>query len=587
MQAPVALFVYNRIDHTRVVLRALNANEDADKTELFIFSDAPADETETVNVAEVRQYIRLFENDNGFKKVNVMMAEKNKGLETSLIEGITQIIDRYGKIIVLEDDHLTSPDFIRFMNSALNYYERDSKIWSIAGFTTDLKRLRHYKKDVFCGCRASCWGWATWKDRWDKVDWAVNDYDEFIRDKQRIREFNKGGIDMTPMLKLQHEGKIRSWAIRWCYQQYKEQMLTIYPKHSKVQNIGMDGSGTNSGSDSVYHATLKADKRWNFEYDEKDDWVYREWRNYYAKLYLRQKLGALWYVLTEYEYCLAYRLKKHEKYVVRKPNCKEWCSCAIPFDWKSETYLFMALYNKLRQQNYIAIAGIKADGTLTKPHRVNIKLSGTSIPCVFIYDNHIYMMLPSENGKGIRFYIMGDDIAQWKSYCKIECNANMINAIAWVGPSEKLYVLANEASGDKQYQSRPVLFQLDNFGQRKDVTLKKLWQQNEYSYAGLGGGNIYEENGKLYRIVRNGSIDSYSKFITTVKIVCMGEQGLSEEITEKIGLASIPVNLTPFIYRKLGVYSYGKNSSCETVCLWVQRFSVGGLLIKAHRLLRG
>lgn len=587
MQAPVVLFVYNRINHTKTVLQALNENEDADKSELFIFSDAPADETETVNVAEVRKYIHLFEENNRFKKVTVTMAEKNKGLEQSLIEGITQIIDRYGKIIVLEDDHLTSSDFIRFMNRALDYYENDSKIWSIAGFTMDLKRLRHYKKDVFCGCRASCWGWATWKDRWNKVDWTVSDYDEFIRDKQRIREFNKGGIDMTPMLKQQHEGKIRSWAIRWCYQQYKERMLTIYPKHSKVQNIGMDGSGTNSGSDSVYHATLKADKKWDFAYDETDDRVYREWRSYYSKLFIRQKLGALWYALTEHEYCLAYRLKKNAKYTVLKPNCKEWYSGAVPFDWKKETYLFMVLYSKLKRQHSIAIAGIKADGTLTKSHRTGIKVSRTSTPCVFVYDNHIYMMLPSENGKEIRFYIMGDDIAQWKLYCKIECGINMINAIAHVGPGEKLYVLANEASEGRKFQSKAVLFQLDNLGQRKKATLKELWRQREYSYAGLAGGNIYEENGELYRVVRNGSADSYSKFITIAKIISMGEQGISEEITEKIGLINIPVHLTPFIYRKLGVYSYGKNSSCEAVCLWVQRFSVGGLLMKAYRLLRG
>ena len=587
MYAPVVLFVYNRIDHTKTVLQALNDNEDADKSELFIFSDAPADETETANVVEVRKYIHLFANNNRFKKVTVTMAEKNKGLEQSLIEGITQIIDRYGKIIVLEDDHLTSPDFIRFMNRALAYYENDSKIWSIAGFTMDLKRLRHYKKDVFCGCRASCWGWATWKDRWDKVDWAVSDYDEFIRDKQRIREFNKGGIDMTPMLKQQHEGKIRSWAIRWCYQQYKERMLTIYPKHSKVQNIGMDGSGTNSGSDSVYHATLKADKKWDFEYDEKDDWVYREWCSYYSKLFIRQKLGALWYVLTEHEYCLAYRLTNNENYVVLKPTGKEWYSCAVPFDWKKETYLFTVVYNKLKRQHSIAIAGIKADGTLTKLYRTGIKISGTSIPSVFTYDHHIYMMVLAENGKEIRLYIMGGDIAKWKPYCKIECGANMINAVAYIGPGEKLYVLANEVSEDREFQSRPVLFCLRHLEQRKGASLQELWRQSEYSYAALSGGNIYEENGELHRVVRNGSADSYSKFITIAKIISMGEQDISEEITEKIGLVNIPVHLTPFIYRKLGVYSYGKNSSCETVCLWVQRFSVGGLLMKAYRLLRG
>ena len=587
MQAPIALFVYNRIDHTKMVLQALNANEDIDQSELFIFSDAAADDTESANVAKVREYIRLFEHDNRFKKVTIIMAEENKGLEKSLIEGITQIIDQYGKIIVLEDDHLTSPDFIRFMNQALDFYENDQKIWSISGFTMDLKRLRHYKKDVFCGYRASCWGWASWKDRWDKVDWNVSDYDEFIHDRKRIREFNKGGIDMTPMLKAQHEGKIRSWAIRWCYQQYKEQMLTIFPKYSKVQNIGMDGSGTNSGSDSVYHATLKAETEWDFEYDEKDDRVYREWSDYYAKLLVRQKLGAIWYALTEYEYCLAYRLRKDEKYVVVNPNFKGWYCNAVPFDWKDGTYLFMVIYDKFKRKNSIGISRIEAGGAIGKPHKTGIRTSAIGIPCVFLFENRIYMMLISENEKEVRFYVMGDDITQWRPYCKVKSSVGILNAVVYNGADGKLYVLANEADKERRFQSRLILFQLEDLSHKKNVAFKELWRQNESSSATLGGGNIYEEGGRLYRIVRNGSLDGYSRFITLTEITRMDEQGYSEKISDKIGLINVPVKLTPFIYRKCGVYSYGKNASCEVACLWVQRFSVGGLFMKAYKLLPG
>lgn len=587
MQAPIVLFVYNRIDHTKTVLQALNANEDVEQSELFIFSDAAADNTESVNVAKVREYIRLFAHDNRFKKVTIIMAETNKGLEKSLIEGITQIIDQYGKIIVLEDDHLTSSDFVRFMNQALDFYENDHKIWSISGFTMDLKRLRNYKRDVFCGCRANCGGWATWKNRWDKVDWNVSDYDEFIHDRKRIREFNKGGIDMTPLLKAQHEGKIRSWAIRWCYQQYKEQMLTIFPKYSKVQNIGMDGSGTNSGSDSVYHATLKAEKKWDFEYDEKDDRVYREWRDYYAKLLVRQKLGAIWYSLTEYEYCLAYRLQKDEKYVVVNPNFKEWYTNAVPFDWKDKTYLFMVIYDKVKRKNTIGISRLEADGAIGKPHKTGILASAIGIPCVFLFENRIYMMLIAENEKEVRFYVMGDDITQWRPYCKVKSGVDILNAVVYYGADGKLYVLANEANKERNFQSRLILFQLEDLSHKKNVAFKELWRQNEFSCAVLGGGNIYEKEGRLYRTVRNGSSDTYSKFITVTEITQMDETGFAEKVNEKIGLTSVPVDLTPFIYRKCGVYSYGENASCEVACLWVQRFSVGGLFMKAYKLLPG
>lgn len=587
MQAPIALFVYNRIDHMKLVLQALNENDDADKSELYIFSDAPSDQTEEVNVAEVRRYLARFKENNRFQKVTIIEAERNKGLEKSLIEGITLIVNQYGKVIVMEDDHLTSKDFIRFMNQALAYYENDYKIWSVSGFTLDLKRLKHYKKDVYCGCRACCGGWGTWKDRWNKIDWDVSDYNEFIHDKKKIKEFNKGGMDMTSLLKLQHEGKVQSWAIRWCYQQYKEQMLAIFPRHSKVKNIGMDSSGTNSGSNSTYRSTLKAEKEWNFEYNEKDDWVFSEWRNYFTKLWFRQKLGALWYALTEYEYCMAYRLNKNEKYVVLKPNYKEWYSGAVPFDWKNEPYLFMVLFNKLKQQNLIAIAKIQADGTLTKFYKTNIKVSEASIPCVFIYNNHTYMMSVSEDGKEIRIYSMKEDITKWRAYCKIKCSAKIANAVVYNNKDSRLYILANEISEEKRFQSNLVLYQMDKLSQRKDVALKELWRQEKYTYDTLSGGNIVDESGRLYRVVRNGSSDTYSKFITVTKIEQISERGFAEKIVEKIGLANIPVELTPFIYRKFGVFSYGKTTSCEVACLWVQRFSLGGLFMKAYKLLRG
>ena len=96
MQAPVVLFVYNRINHTQQVLETLNDNIDADKSELFIFSDAPADNTEMQNVNRVREYIDKYRHNSKFKRVEIIYAKKNKGLSASLIEGITQVVNQYG-----------------------------------------------------------------------------------------------------------------------------------------------------------------------------------------------------------------------------------------------------------------------------------------------------------------------------------------------------------------------------------------------------------------------------------------------------------------------------------------------------------
>lgn len=587
MQAPIVLFVYNRIDHTKSVLQALNQNRDADKSELFIFSDAPANKTEMVNVAEVREYIHFFAEHNSFKVVHITMAQENKGLERSLIDGITSIISQYEKVIVLEDDQLTSPDFIQYMNEALRYYEHDQRIWSVTGFSMDLKSLRHYKRDVYCGCRGCCWGWGTWKDRWDKVDWAVSDYDNFIKDRRKQHEFNKGGMDMTSMLKMQREGKIHSWAIRWCYQQYKERMLTIFPRNSKVKNIGIDGSGTNCGTGSVYRATLKEEENWDFEYDENDDSVFREQRCYYARLFIRQKIGALWYALTEFENCLVYRFKDRESYSVLKPNFKEEYVSATPFYQKGEMALFIVVFHKWSGRSSVSVSRVKPDGTLTQLQSINIKTIKTAVPCVFVLKGQVYMLVTGESEGELYLYIMGNDIMQWKLYGRVEYNRDIMNAVISKGTGGEIYILANEADREVRYRSRLVLFQLDDLDCKERITLKEIWKQEEYSYDVLSGGSILEEEGRQYRIVRNGSAETYSKFITLTELKQVGGQGISESLIKKIGAADIKDGLRPFIYRKQGVSSYSRNIFCEVAGLRVQRFSVGGLLMKVYRLFGG
>lgn len=183
--------------------------------------------------------------------------EHNKGLAKSVITGVSQVIEKYGKVIVMEDDLISTEDFLQYMNDALNYYEKNQKIWSISGFNIPIKMPKDYKSDVYLSYRGCSWGWATWKDRWDKVDWDVTDYDEFKKNKRLRKKLNRGGRDMANMLDLQMEGKIDSWAIRWCYSQSKQDMFTVYPVKSRIRNIGLDGSGTHSGVTSHYDVVLR------------------------------------------------------------------------------------------------------------------------------------------------------------------------------------------------------------------------------------------------------------------------------------------------------------------------------------------
>ncbi|CAA7603145.1 Nucleotide-diphospho-sugar transferases [Acididesulfobacillus acetoxydans] len=261
LHAPVIVFVYARPEHTIRTIESLAKNDLADETQVHIYSDAPKNEKAVESVAAVREYIDSLPRRKLFKSVKIVKAEFNKGLANSVISGVTEIIGNYGRAIVVEDDLVSAPDFLKYMNGALGYYESDRRIWSISGYTNSSKMIfpKDYRSDLYLSYRGSSWGWATWRDRWDRVDWEVSDYPQFRKSRDLRRRLNRGGRDMADMLDLQMQGRIDSWAIRWCYAQSKLDMLTVYPVVSRIKNIGLDGSGTHSGTTSEFDATIGKD----------------------------------------------------------------------------------------------------------------------------------------------------------------------------------------------------------------------------------------------------------------------------------------------------------------------------------------
>lgn len=251
--SPILLFVYNRPDHTEKVLDSLKRNYLANDTNLFIFSDAAKDLENEKNVKLVREMIK---NVDGFRKVTVIEAEHNKGLASSIIEGVSKIIRDYNKVIVLEDDLVTSPYFLKYMNESLVLFEKQEQIWSISGYTPPLDIEETYNKEIYLAPRGCSWGWATWKDRWLSTDWNVDNYISFKKNYNDRKKFNKGGNDLTFMLDDQMSGRINSWAIRWVFSQFRQSKHTIYPTKSLVQNIGFDFSGTNSSISKKYDLDL-------------------------------------------------------------------------------------------------------------------------------------------------------------------------------------------------------------------------------------------------------------------------------------------------------------------------------------------
>ena len=235
--APIVLFCYKRLDTLQLTIENLQQNFLAAESELFIFSDAAKTKDDEPLVEEIRSYLKKI---TGFRKVIIKEAIQNKGLAKSIISGVTEILGQYDKVIVLEDDLVTSKNFLVYMNDGLNYYWSNPKIFSVAGFSTPIKGLK--KNSVFFTKRSDSCGWGTWKNRWENIDWEVKDYTSFMNDRSAQRNFNKMGSDMTGLLKKQREGKINSWAIRWCFHQFKHDLYSVHPAVSKIQNVGFDSS---------------------------------------------------------------------------------------------------------------------------------------------------------------------------------------------------------------------------------------------------------------------------------------------------------------------------------------------------------
>lgn len=240
--APIAIFAYNRPEHLSKCIDSLKRNSVATQTKLFLFSDGPKNNKDVEKIKQVRSKLSKV---CGFEHVELICEERNKGLARSIIDGVNLILENSNEIIVLEDDLIVSNDFIEYMNAALDFYREKQKVFSISAYTAPI-RVKPSATNSFFFQRINSWGWATWKDRWDSVDWGVEDFDNFMRNKQEIKGFNQGGEDLSAMLLKQKLKQIDSWAIRFNYACFRQNKLNLYPAKSKIQNLGIDNSGSNT-----------------------------------------------------------------------------------------------------------------------------------------------------------------------------------------------------------------------------------------------------------------------------------------------------------------------------------------------------
>ena len=254
--APIVLFTYKRLDTLKLTVEALQQNYLAVDSDLYIFSDAAKGEQDVEAVNNVRNYIKSV---RGFKSITIYESQLNKGLATSIIEGVSQILKIHETVIVLEDDLVSSSNFLSYMNQALHFYKNEDKVFSIAGYSLPIHNDES-ESDVYFTSRSSSWGWATWKDRWVTIDWEVKDYPAFKKNNLLRRDFNKMGSDLSQMLDRQMQGKINSWAIRWCYHQFKYGLLSVHPFMSKIENVGFNSPDASNTKERFNRYQTKLDK---------------------------------------------------------------------------------------------------------------------------------------------------------------------------------------------------------------------------------------------------------------------------------------------------------------------------------------
>ena len=261
--SPIILFCYRRLDTLIQVIESLKNNSLARYSDLIIFSDGWKDSESELDVLKVRDYVAAI---SGFNSLRIYESKINNGLANSIINGVSEVLSTYKTCIVLEDDLVVSTNFLDFMNQGLNFYQNNSQIISICGYTPIIKS----NEDMYFTHRSSSWGWATWSDRWEKVDWECKSYQSFKFNLFQNFRFNKMGSDLSWMLWKQMHRKINSWAIRFCFFQFSHNLFSVHPVVSKVQNIGIGHIDATN--------TIKSNNRFNTILDKglDVDFVFKE-----------------------------------------------------------------------------------------------------------------------------------------------------------------------------------------------------------------------------------------------------------------------------------------------------------------------
>lgn len=286
--APIIVFVYNRADHTKQTLRLLEKNYLAKESDVYIFADGPKNNCTDEQLSKITEVRNVIREPYNFKTVTITESEKNKGLAPSVIAGVTEIVNKYGKCIVVEDDLETSQYFLTYMNEALEVYKNTENVACIHGYVEPHKKQL---PETFFLKGADCWGWATWKRAWNKFNANGQELLDELHKKHCEKHFNfNNTYNYIGMLEDQIAGRNSSWAIRWLASAYLNDMYCLYPNETLVVNTGFDGSGTHCGEANVQKRSVvdhKVEVIWQKPKECHEAWLE------YEKYFKSQKISFI------------------------------------------------------------------------------------------------------------------------------------------------------------------------------------------------------------------------------------------------------------------------------------------------------
>ncbi|MDK2892493.1 glycosyltransferase family A protein [Methanohalophilus sp.] len=297
--APIALFVYNRPDHTRRTLESLMANPEFEDSSLYVFCDGAKGEKDRDSVEKTRELIHSYE----LKNVILIENEHNKGLAKSIVDGVNYVLQSHDRIIVLEDDCVPCPDFLHFMNTCLSYYESEEKVMNVSGYAPPIKIPEDYAYDIYFSYRFSSWGWGTWRRAWKHYSNNPGILRTIESSRYLKKKVDRAGLDLYPMLRRQVYGKLNSWAIYWAINIIVEDGLSINPVRSRIMNIGHDGSGTHCSSDSKYNVKINKEKTGVFSFPEKiipDEKIVKAYNDFHSGTLFKKILYICYHKLGKY-----------------------------------------------------------------------------------------------------------------------------------------------------------------------------------------------------------------------------------------------------------------------------------------------